>query len=407
MRLDQSSMDVATLADKIRRNEIDLQPDFQRGQVWSENKQKRLIDTILRGWYIPAIHIIVNDELDREEVLDGQQRLRAILDFMDDKFPIDGNLEPEDSHVRSLHGLRFSGLPDKVRSRFRRFAVTTVRLREYRPEEPGELFFRLNQLTALTAAEQRNALVGEPRNQIRHLSDQFESLLDGRGIGFSNARMNYDDTLSRLAVALESKSIGEKVTASSLEKRYRDGRGFPSDVIETISSSIVIITKIISDDRFMPRLNRASLFSWLFMMSDNPALLQDENFSYSRNLFVSFEGSRNPNSIIFFLVDDSTPQIYEAISRSRDTRHCVEIFNDRSSSRVNDVSSVLLRDLCLNVCLYKTAPESVKSARASKLRWSALASLSERLFEMPEDISERLALESLLAKQWDARRAAS
>src|SRR5438874_2076714 len=141
MRLDQSSVDLSTLVQKIERGEIDLQPDFQRGQVWSESKKKRLIDTILREWYIPAIHIVVNDELDKEEVLDGQQRIRSILEFVADKFPIDGRIEPEDNRIVALDGLKYSQLPDAVRSRFKRFAITTVRLRDYRPQEPGELFF--------------------------------------------------------------------------------------------------------------------------------------------------------------------------------------------------------------------------------------------------------------------------
>src|SRR5437660_843946 len=140
MRLDQSSVDLSTLVDKINRREIDLQPDFQRGQVWTDAKKKRLIDTILREWYVPAIHIVVNDALDKEEVLGGQQRIKLILEINNDKLRIDGYIEPEDKRITALHGLTYSQLPDQVRSRFRRFAITTVRLRDYKPQEPGELF---------------------------------------------------------------------------------------------------------------------------------------------------------------------------------------------------------------------------------------------------------------------------
>src|SRR5437868_1275306 len=110
MRLDQSSMDISTFVEKIRSEEIDLQPDFQRGQVWPEPKKKRLIDTILRGWYVPAIHLVVNDDLDREEVLDGQQRLQAILEFVDDKLRVDGSIEPFDDDINALNNLTYSRL---------------------------------------------------------------------------------------------------------------------------------------------------------------------------------------------------------------------------------------------------------------------------------------------------------
>ena len=122
MRVDQSSTDIISLVDKIRTGRLDIQPHFQRGQVWTESKKVRLIDSILREWYIPAIHIVVNDDLDKEEVLDGQQRIRAILSFMDDHFSIDGALEPPDGRILDLDGMRYSDLPARVRARFNNFS---------------------------------------------------------------------------------------------------------------------------------------------------------------------------------------------------------------------------------------------------------------------------------------------
>jgi hypothetical protein len=34
----------------LRDGSLDLQPDFQRGSVWSRPKQRLLIDSILRSW---------------------------------------------------------------------------------------------------------------------------------------------------------------------------------------------------------------------------------------------------------------------------------------------------------------------------------------------------------------------
>jgi hypothetical protein len=113
---------------------------------------------------------VINDALDKEEVLDGQQRIRSIIEFMNDEFTVDGKIAPSDKTIIKLDGLKYSELPGQVQSKFKRFTITTVRLRDYKPEEPGELFFRLNQLTSLTAAEQRNALIGRPRNQIKTLN---------------------------------------------------------------------------------------------------------------------------------------------------------------------------------------------------------------------------------------------
>ncbi|WEL43147.1 DUF262 domain-containing protein [Pseudomonas sp. CBSPBW29] len=82
MRLIPSDPDVETLVSRINSGEVDLQPDFQRGEVWSKSKKQRLIDSILRDWHVPPIHVIEDNYTGRLEVLDGQQRLAAIRDFV-------------------------------------------------------------------------------------------------------------------------------------------------------------------------------------------------------------------------------------------------------------------------------------------------------------------------------------
>ena len=85
-----TDVELETIVRRIKNKAINLQPDFQRGEVWSENKKKKLVDSILRGWKIPPIHMILgNDNID--EVLDGQQRLVSIKEFFNDGIKIDDN----------------------------------------------------------------------------------------------------------------------------------------------------------------------------------------------------------------------------------------------------------------------------------------------------------------------------
>ncbi|HCM1361738.1 TPA: DUF262 domain-containing protein, partial [Vibrio parahaemolyticus] len=74
MHIKTSDPDVFSIVNRIKRGLIDLQPDFQRGEVWNPLKKQRLIDSILRGWHIPPIHLISSPSTDKIEVLDGQQR---------------------------------------------------------------------------------------------------------------------------------------------------------------------------------------------------------------------------------------------------------------------------------------------------------------------------------------------
>ena len=60
MRLLPSDPDIETIVSCIKSGDIDLQPDFQRGEVWSMTKKQRLIDSVLRDWHEPPIHVIEN-----------------------------------------------------------------------------------------------------------------------------------------------------------------------------------------------------------------------------------------------------------------------------------------------------------------------------------------------------------
>ena len=77
-----------------KAKKLKLNPDFQRGSVWSPPARVFLIDTILRGLPIPKIYLRTTTDIETmtsiRDVVDGQQRLRAILDFSE-KSLINGN----------------------------------------------------------------------------------------------------------------------------------------------------------------------------------------------------------------------------------------------------------------------------------------------------------------------------
>jgi uncharacterized protein with ParB-like and HNH nuclease domain len=77
MKMTPSDPDIQTIYSRICSGDLDLQPNFQRGEVWPTQKKRKLIDSILRDWHVPPVHVVVS-ERGRQEVLDGQQRLAAI-----------------------------------------------------------------------------------------------------------------------------------------------------------------------------------------------------------------------------------------------------------------------------------------------------------------------------------------
>lgn len=93
MKITHRSMKLSALTKK--RERIHLNPSWQRGPVWSQPKQALLIDSILRGYNIPMIYLrsLPKSSPHDFEVVDGQQRLRAIWGFIDGDFPLGKDLE--------------------------------------------------------------------------------------------------------------------------------------------------------------------------------------------------------------------------------------------------------------------------------------------------------------------------
>ena len=50
MKCESTDLEIETIVNRIKNEDMDLQPDFQRGEIWTLQKKQKLIDSILRGW---------------------------------------------------------------------------------------------------------------------------------------------------------------------------------------------------------------------------------------------------------------------------------------------------------------------------------------------------------------------
>ncbi|WP_080403682.1 DUF262 domain-containing protein [Burkholderia ubonensis] len=353
MRFIPAEPDIATVFRRITEGDIDLQPDFQRGEVWPTAKKQRLIDSILRGWVVPPVLLISGGHGQPQQVLDGQQRLASIRDFMFNEFPIDGRIEPLDQSIESLHGVRFSSLPHGVERAFLRTPVRMYEITDYRPEEPAEIFFRLNQPTALTSAEKRNAFFGPVRDQIREIVEQFEKATTSQKslLGFTNSRMAYDDVFARFACTLEFGTLRSKVTASAVNAMYRRSNPLRDEVMNRLDGALHCALKVmgcVDDNTEAPRLNKATFYSWLLFFA---RLTATGDLNKVTQFFLFFETVR------FGIGANVTTDPAEFFHMHGGTQHStlplMPLYSDRASSRVADVSSVLVRDFALWACWFE------------------------------------------------------
>lgn len=139
-------------------------PPYQRKTVWSNAKQQSLLDSILRGYYIPKLvirKVSLGTNKDVSEVVDGQQRITTVQNFFAGKTKLPKSLK--DIH-EALPGKTYTDLNADFRRYIDRqtFDVDEIHNIEdpLNPEHQRlatEIFWRLQQGESLTKMEVANA----------------------------------------------------------------------------------------------------------------------------------------------------------------------------------------------------------------------------------------------------------
>ena len=89
-RVDYQSIIIQGLLNLDKKSELNLSPWYQRRSVWNVNQKSYLINTIFENKPIPALYLRHSIDLENaksiREVVDGQQRTRAILEYCNNEF---------------------------------------------------------------------------------------------------------------------------------------------------------------------------------------------------------------------------------------------------------------------------------------------------------------------------------
>ena len=140
MKWESYSHPISDIRDWDNNNRLELKPDFQRNEVWSRAAQIMLIDTIIKGIPIPKIYIksVMHNGNTYRVVIDGQQRLTAILKFVKNKLRLSKPYSGE------YEGSLFSDLPDEVQNEILRYKIDINEIFNPSEEEIRDLYSRVN-----------------------------------------------------------------------------------------------------------------------------------------------------------------------------------------------------------------------------------------------------------------------
>jgi hypothetical protein len=160
------------IRDLIERGEVlNIRPEYQRRLRWSTTQKSKLIESLLLNIPVPPVYLYESDAA-RYEVMDGQQRLNAVREFLAGDFALTSL-----NVLSPLNGIRYSRCPPRIKRTLDRAVVSAIVLLLESDTESAQntltmtdmrrfIFDRLNTGgTKLNPQEIRNALNPGPLNR--------------------------------------------------------------------------------------------------------------------------------------------------------------------------------------------------------------------------------------------------
>ncbi|MGH7176366.1 MAG: HNH endonuclease family protein [Tepidisphaeraceae bacterium] len=243
MNADERKLEVAKLIKAFNAGSLLRNPEYQRGEAWSEVQKATFIDSIFRAYPIPALflHVVESAGLEEEpskkyEIVDGQQRLTALRDYAAGKFTL---LEIGDkSKLRIPKSIRaqskpwagkfFGDLSDKLVEQFESAEITVFQIGpDAHPDEIRDLFIRLQSGTALSRQQIRDAWPGNLGPFVERLAGKLDKHPTHRLFAIVDKRgQRSEDEEQR------DYHVGDRQTCAQLLKiflaRERDPHSYPS-----------------------------------------------------------------------------------------------------------------------------------------------------------------------------------
>ena len=238
------SWSIKQIAKSIEKGTIVFDNAVQRGYVWDNDRKSLLVHSVLEDYPIPPFYSAKIDGI--YSMLDGKQRLNALVDFVNGKFEL-SNLpeiayDDEEEPEININGLDFAGLPEDFQIKILGFYPTLYYYEDITDDEINEMFFRLNNGKPLTAIE-LTRVKAKSMEKIKELSkhELFTSTLTEKAI---NKYTNEDITIKSWAMLYTENANLETKNIRPLIEQAEINNNPTSSFFIVLSPYFAVINKI-------------------------------------------------------------------------------------------------------------------------------------------------------------------
>ncbi|AYQ57229.1 hypothetical protein MS2017_1545 [Bathymodiolus thermophilus thioautotrophic gill symbiont] len=225
-----STNSILDLRDWTDNNRLDIAPDFQRKFVWGNAAQIMLMDTILKNIPMPKIFVsnVVKDNSPYRSVIDGQQRITAILSFIRNEFSLKKPYNGE------FFNKKFSQLPENIQNTFLRYKLDFNEINDASDEQLREIYSRVNKYSTVLNKQElrRSDFPGDFLELAEKLA--VNSFFDNTKIFTITSRRRFGDAeyVSELLAGLIDGTQDKKNALDDFYRNYADWDTKEKDKIE-------------------------------------------------------------------------------------------------------------------------------------------------------------------------------
>ncbi|MES1243046.1 MAG: DUF262 domain-containing protein [Acidobacteriota bacterium] len=289
---------VAWLKKAADDGSLEMRPPFQRNPVWLDPQKSYLIDTILHAYPIPELYmqeVVSQDGKETHIVVDGQQRIRACLEFIEGSFALSGD-------TPQFADMTFDELSPESKQRIYKYNFVVRVLPDMPEEELRSIFSRLNRnVVALNQQELRHATYwGDFIKLMESLAEEEFWSLSGLFTANDVRRMLDIEYISELAIGILHGPQEKKKTLDKWYEVYEQGfQEVPQvkQVFGSVLGEMAHMLPDISKYRWRKKSDFYSLFLVLSAHQEALPLARDQR-DHARRLLIDFS-----NEINRFLAD--------------------------------------------------------------------------------------------------------
>lgn len=224
MHITSTNYTVADYCQAMINREIIVNRNYQRSdKVWPPAAKSFLIETVLLNYPIPKLSLFQKTDLRSrktyKEIVDGQQRSRAILEFFEDKFRLSRS-----SEIAEVAGKQYSELDKEFQQAFLDYSLSVDLLVSATVFDIREVFRRINSYTVpLNPEEKRHSVYqGEFKWFIHKLSRTYDQNLINLGVFGEKQLVRMADTKLYSEIIHALLNGITRTYSSDLDKLYKN-----------------------------------------------------------------------------------------------------------------------------------------------------------------------------------------